>query len=239
MRVVSFAFVLMLMCGTAFASDNPRVFVTDSSSWEVSGGAGGTSDGFGGAAKGGARPQTAEIIKTFHERCPNAIINNRREKANYVVVLDHEGGKDAIRRDNKIAIFEESSGDAIFSRSTRSLGNAVKDGCAAMFRDWSRRSGAVSKTVPLELDNEGSATTSVGAKLRPANDGARVEFSSDPNGGEIFVNGKFVGSTPSKISLAPGEYRVEIRKRGYETWQRDVTITGGDVAILAELVNPK
>ena len=52
----------------SLAAEKPRVFVTDSKSWEMSGGVGGTQDAFGGASKGGARPQTAEIIKTFGER---------------------------------------------------------------------------------------------------------------------------------------------------------------------------
>jgi hypothetical protein len=120
------------------AAEKPRVFVTDSKSWEVSGGVGGTSDGFGGASKGGARPQTAEIIKTFGERCPDAIVNNRQEKADYVVLLDHEGGKELIAHDNKVVVFNKD-GDAIMSHSTRVLGNAVKDACSAIAADWPKQ----------------------------------------------------------------------------------------------------
>jgi hypothetical protein len=58
----------------------------------------------GGATSGDAPPQTAEIIKTFGERCPGITINNIREKSDYVALLDHEGGKDLIRRDNKVVI---------------------------------------------------------------------------------------------------------------------------------------
>ena len=89
-----------------WSADKPRVFVTDSKSWEISSGVGGSADGFGGAGKGGARPQTAEIIKTFGERCPAVIINNKQEKADYVVLLDHEGGKEGISRDNKVVVFK-------------------------------------------------------------------------------------------------------------------------------------
>jgi hypothetical protein len=119
-------------------AQNPRIFVTDSNSWEVSGGGGGSSDGFGQSGSGGARPQTAEIIKTFSQRCPNVIINNRKEKADYVVLLDHEGGKISFNRDNKVAVFNHD-GDSIASGSTRSLGNAVKDACAAITQDWNTR----------------------------------------------------------------------------------------------------
>jgi len=55
----------------------------------------------------------------------------RKEKANYVILLDHEGGKGIVRKDNKVAVFNEE-GDAIFSGSTRSLGNSIKDVCKAI-----------------------------------------------------------------------------------------------------------
>lgn len=75
-----------------------RVFVTDSESWETrgSGGGGGNSNGWGAASSfsGGARPQTAEIIKTLNQRCPELTVTDKLGKANFVIVLDHEGGKD-------------------------------------------------------------------------------------------------------------------------------------------------
>jgi len=136
---------LTLVCGVVLSSvvwsaaaEKPRVYVTDSKSWELGGGFGGTADGFGGVARGGDRPQTAEIIKTFGERCPSVIVNNKKEKADYAVLLDHEGGKDPISRDNKVVIFDKD-GDSIMSRSTRTLGNAVKDVCGAIAEDWPKQ----------------------------------------------------------------------------------------------------
>lgn len=128
-------FVLTVV-SSLFAGDHPRVYITDSKSWEVKAGVGGTAGDFGGAGGGGDRPQTAEIIKTFNERCPLVTINNNRDKADYVVLLDHEGGKDAISRDNKVVVFNRE-GDAIMSRSTRLLGNAVKEACVVITQNWS------------------------------------------------------------------------------------------------------
>ena len=138
MRTVLAAGALIVISIFAGAADKPRVFVSDSASWEISGGGGGTTDGFGGAGGGGARPQTAEIIKTFGERCPAVTINNNREKADYVVLLDHEGGKEVVSRDNKVVVFNRG-GDSIMSHSTRLLGNAVKDACAAIAADWPKQ----------------------------------------------------------------------------------------------------
>jgi hypothetical protein len=111
-----------------------RVFVTDSQSWEISGGFGDTSNAAAGHVRGGARPQTSEIIKTFGERCPEITVTNNREKADYIILLDHEGGKGALRHRNKIVLFNRD-GDAIFSHSTLSLGNSVKDACEPIKKD--------------------------------------------------------------------------------------------------------
>jgi hypothetical protein len=114
-----------------------RVFVTDSQSWETRGGssAGGNKNGWGGSSwmAGGARPQTAEIIKTVNQRCPEFTVTNNLGKADFVITLDHEGGKALLAHRNKIAVFNRD-GDDIFSDSTRELGNAVKDACQAMLK---------------------------------------------------------------------------------------------------------
>jgi len=119
------------------SDDKVRVFVTDSQSWETRGSsaAGGNSNGWGASSSfsGGARPQTAEIIKTVNQRCPELTVTNNLGKADFVIVLDHEGGKGLLRHRNKVAVFNRN-GDDIFSDSTRELGNAVKDACQAMLK---------------------------------------------------------------------------------------------------------
>jgi hypothetical protein len=111
-----------------------RLYVADSQSWEMSGGWGAANGAGGGHESGGARPQTAEIIKTFNQRCPEYTITNNKDRANYAVILDHEGGKGLLRHRNKTAVFNRD-GDVIFSDSTRELGNSVKDACAAITKD--------------------------------------------------------------------------------------------------------
>lgn len=125
-----------LAASPAVGSDGKtRVFVTDSQSWETRGGssAGGNRNGWGGSSwmAGGARPQTAEIIKTLNERCPEMTVTNNLSKADFVLTLDHEGGKGLMAHRNKVAVFNRD-GDDVFSASTRELGNSVKDACSAM-----------------------------------------------------------------------------------------------------------
>jgi len=88
--VVVFILALIIVCT---AQEKVRVFVTDSQSWQMSGSAGAVNSGGGGHFRGGARPQNAEIAKTLGERCPQLTVTNNREKADYTLTLDHEGGK--------------------------------------------------------------------------------------------------------------------------------------------------
>ena len=122
---------LLYVVPSAQEDPKPRVYIEQSDSWEVTGRLGGTDGAIGGGSRGGARPQTAEVIKTFGKRCPFVIVTMRKDRADYVVLLQHEGGKDVISKDNKFAVFD-NEGDAIASGSTRNLGNAVKDACAAI-----------------------------------------------------------------------------------------------------------
>ena len=156
--------------------------------------------GFGGATRGGARPQTAEIIKTFGERCPGVIVNNKQEKADYVVLLDHEGGKGLILHDNKVAVFNKD-GDSIVSHSTRSLGNAVKDACEAITSDWPTRRAAL---MPRRASPAAEGGNDATAPRRREQTPGGIEVVSTPPGADIEIDGNFVGSTPSTLRCLGG-----------------------------------
>ncbi len=90
----------------------PRVFVPDSESWSFGGSFGFDGETGFGDTKGGAKPQTAEIVKTVHERCSEAIVTMKEERADYILVLQHEGEKIFLRKDNKYVLFN-ADGDAL------------------------------------------------------------------------------------------------------------------------------
>ena len=63
-----------------------------------------------------------------------------------------------------------------------------------------------------------------------------VVVKSTPDGADITVDGKYVGSTPSTLQLAPGEHAVVIEKPGYRQWQRTMSVSsGGIITINANL----
>jgi len=64
---------------------------------------------------------------------------------------------------------------------------------------------------------------------------ALLDLVSTPPGADIEIDGKFVGSTPSSISVSPGDHDVAVKKSGFADWTRKVTVSTGHVNISAEL----
>ncbi len=228
--------VLPAVAETSTMNGKARVFITDSQSWEI-GGYSGSSGGTGGATvHGGARPQTAEIVKTFGERCQQVMVNNRQEKADYIVLLDHEGGKSFVRHKNKVAVFERVSGDSIISKSTLSLGGSVQDACEAIKKDWSAHGAAIraaEESAPTPQQKPSVVT--VADPPRAEASATKLSIVSNPGEADIEVDGSFVGNTPSEIELAPGDHTVVVSKDGFKSWEKKLKAIGGSVNINAEL----
>jgi hypothetical protein len=64
---------------------------------------------------------------------------------------------------------------------------------------------------------------------------ARLSVISFPAGGDIEVDGKFMGNTPSTLSLPVGEHQIVVRKSGFQTWERKIQLASGDIRLNAEL----
>jgi hypothetical protein len=237
-------------------TEKARVFITDSQSWSIAGSGGGANGAYGSAVAGGARPQTAEIIKTFGQRCPEVIVNNKQEKANYIVLLDHEGGKGALRHKNKVAVFNRVSGDSIVSKSTLSLGGSVQDACEAITADWSAHSKeirAAEAPPPAPQPSPGVPAGSVGGMvpatttdhvaadvpIRPAEQSsaasAQLQISSTPDAADIEIDGSFVGNTPSTVGVAAGAHQISVKKSGFKPWDRKITVSSGQISVSATL----
>jgi hypothetical protein len=61
-----------------------------------------------------------------------------------------------------------------------------------------------------------------------------VEVKSSPDGADITVDEKYMGSTPSTLKLTPGEHKVKVEKSGFKTWAKTLTVGAGTTAT----VNP-
>jgi hypothetical protein len=181
-----------------------RVFITDSQSWSIAGSGGGANGAYGSTVAGGARPQTAEIIKTFGQRCPQVVINNIQTKADYIVLLDHEGGKGWARHKNKVAVFTRVSGDSIVSKSTVSLGGSVQEACEAITADWAAHGKEIRAAVapPSAAQPAAAPAAPVPTPVSASADKAQIQVTSTPDAADIEIDGSFVGNTPSTADLA-------------------------------------
>lgn len=52
-----------------------------------------------------------------------------------------------------------------------------------------------------------------------------VQFNSRPDNVDLYVDGKFVGSTDVVLRLTPGEHLIEMKADGHEPWRRQLWVT--------------
>jgi hypothetical protein len=62
-----------------------------------------------------------------------------------------------------------------------------------------------------------------------------VNVESTVPGADIEVDGNFVGSTPSTVSIAPGQHTIVVKKKGYADWSRSMNLSGSGVHLSADL----
>jgi hypothetical protein len=61
-----------------------------------------------------------------------------------------------------------------------------------------------------------------------------VDVKSTPDGADITVDDKYVGSTPSTLKLPAGDHKIKLEKSGFKTWERTLSVSAGASAT----VNP-
>jgi len=61
----------------------------------------------------------------------------------------------------------------------------------------------------------------------PRASSGNISVSSEPSGAEIYIDGKFVGQTPSTIELSAGSHHVEVKSPGRQEWTRDLNVLNG------------
>jgi len=54
-------------------------------------------------------------------------------------------------------------------------------------------------------------------------------ITSSPNGAQVLINGKLESATNATISLPPDNYNIELKKEGFLTWKKSITIKKEEV----------
>ncbi|MBV9073640.1 MAG: hypothetical protein JOZ10_08425 [Acidobacteria bacterium] len=143
MKSISGIVAGLLVCGFAFAGDQsqskadhrPVVFVQPSDSWKIEDSVGGSGNVILGSGRGGKEPQTAKIYQLLQHRqeCTGIAPNMLQQKADYVMLVEHGGGKG-----NRWAV-SDKDGDVVGSGESFVLGTSVADACRAVMKDWSAK----------------------------------------------------------------------------------------------------
>jgi hypothetical protein len=97
------------------------------------------------------------------------------------------------------------------------------------------QSAPAQSTPPLSAQTQPGAAPptpvpSVGAvQAVPPEKAEKVKcnFGSTPAGADIMLDGKYVGSTPSKIELETGTHVVIVSMAGFTQWKRELTVLAG------------
>jgi hypothetical protein len=71
-----------------------------------------------------------------------------------------------------------------------------------------------------------AANASPETTLPASTNSTYVEITSEPSGAEIYVDGVFNSSTPSKVSLPLGEHSVRVTRPGFKEWEHKIVVDG-------------
>jgi hypothetical protein len=64
---------------------------------------------------------------------------------------------------------------------------------------------------------------------------AQLQVSSTPADADIEIDGSFVGNTPSTVGVSPGQHQLSVKKTGFNSWERKITVSSGQVNVNAVL----
>jgi hypothetical protein len=63
-----------------------------------------------------------------------------------------------------------------------------------------------------------------------------VNVTSNPDGGDVYADGQFVGNSPAVLKLKPGTHTVTVKLSGHQDWSREITVASGSkVRLIATL----
>jgi PEGA domain len=102
------------------------------------------------------------------------------------------------------------------------------------------RSERTEPTIPArkETKNPGSNQSNPAAEAPTCMSytGACVSFVSEPLGAEVYVDNKFVGNTPSTLTLAAGSHEIRVEAQTLKPWSRTFeAVAGSKITIRATL----
>lgn len=214
---------VMAVAPTAFGQQ-PRVFLSATST---------------GSSTTVNNDQTVPMRQGLTRYCGSFISTTNQGNADFTVFDAHQE-QGILVRVNQFTV-SNANGDVIGQFNAGSIMQGMQTSCAIMGKAWANRPPApppqpVAAPEPTPAPAPEPAPAPAPA---PAPEMQRVAISSTPEGADILVDNKFVGNTPSTVLLSMGDHTVVISKNEYDTWQREITLSGGTIKLSAELVKAR
>ncbi len=125
----------------------PRVYVSDSASWEASGGFSNSSSVAKGALYGGYNPDMVDIYQDFTSDCSAITVTQEKAKADFAVLFDKGSSKKGwtglggLVKVNKVTVLGRN-GETVLSQSAHSSDAAVKMACEAVSEAAASKTGS-------------------------------------------------------------------------------------------------
>jgi hypothetical protein len=123
----------------------------------------------------------------------------------------------------------------VVSHSTLSLGGSVEYACNAIRKHWSDHSADLMAAKQQDAAPTAPSSAPAGTPDPAAGRQVSVLVESEPAAADIEIDGGFVGSTPSTLSLTAGSHKIVVKKKGFADWTRTMNVSGGSVRLHADL----
>lgn len=154
----------------------------------------------------------------------------------------------------KTLLFAVSSGDrANFFAAWKSTGpKKIADNLAIKLKDYFKKNPEYARAKSKLSAGTNANNVPTAAKVAPSPEQvvpteskvsttapeslSSIAVKSTPDGADIEVDGKYVGSTPSTVQLKVGDHKIAVKKKGYMTWERTLMLSaGGNIVVDASL----
>jgi hypothetical protein len=119
------------------------------------------------------------------------------------------------------------------------------DEVQATLKPVSKESGGEAGPLPAAKQNSANESRAEKAPSARAfssapagSESGVLTLSCDTDGAEIYIDGKFVGDTPSTISLVSGTHQIAIKAKGKKDWKREIEVMKGSQVTLHPVLDP-
>ncbi len=95
----------------------------------------------------------------------------------------------------------------------------------------------VTTTVAKGTEESTPSQNQAGAmSVLPADSSGTVSVTTNPDGADVYVDGRFNGNSPATLKLKPGKHTIRVSMTGYSDWTREIsTDAGSSVHLTATL----